>query len=101
MGFIKNHINPTRNGDMNMLPLVEGFDVPAESTDQYDDIWRAFYSALGDMTKKQQQVMKDLYIEGHTLQNVADMMGIDEVNVRKLRDRATAHIRKKLSKPTA
>jgi RNA polymerase sigma factor (sigma-70 family) len=101
MGFIKNHINPTRNGDMNMLPLVEGFDVPAESTDQYDDIWRAFYSALGDMTKKQQQVMKLLYIEGHTQQNAADILGVKQQSLEGIRNKAVRHIRKRLGETVA
>ena len=100
MGFIKNHINPTRNGDMNMLPLVEGFDVPAESTDQYDDIWRAFYSTLGNMTKKQQQVMKLLFIDGQTQQNAADIMGVSRESLRDFRDGAVRHIRKKLNDPS-
>jgi RNA polymerase sigma factor (sigma-70 family) len=96
MGYIKNHINPERNGTMNQLPLVQGFDIPVESNDRYDDIWRAFYQAMDHMTAKQRQVMKLLYIEGHTLQNVADIMGIERQPAERLRDRAVVHVRKKL-----
>lgn len=96
MGYIKNHINPTRNGDMNMLPLVAGFDEPAPDTRVHEDVWHAFYRALEHMTRKQQQVMKGLYIEGHSLQNVADIMGIAKPTAQDLQRRAMVHVRKKL-----
>lgn len=94
MGYIKNHQNPERNGTMNQVP---GFDLenrPANNGSDYD-FKDAVFSAMDNMTKKQRKVV-NLILEGHTLQNVADLMGTTKQTVQEHRDKALQHVRRYL-----
>ena len=94
MGYIKNHQNPERNGTMNVVP---GFDLenrPANNGSDYD-FKDAVFSAMDHMTKKQRKVI-NLLLEGHTEQNVADMMGISQQGLNLLKTRALQHVKRHL-----
>jgi RNA polymerase sigma factor (sigma-70 family) len=98
MGYIKNHINPERNGEMNMVE-----DVFYQDGKYYEDprakrseVMDALYKTLPHMTDKQQRVMKMLYIEGHTMEITAEIMGIRIPTVQTHRDRALQLVKDQL-----
>lgn len=98
MGYIKNHINPERNGEMNMVE-----DVFYQDGKYYEDprakrseVMDALYKALPHMTDKQQRVMKMLYIEGHTMEIAAKIMGGTKQNIMYHRDRALQLVKDQL-----
>ena len=96
MGEIKKSMDPTRNGTMNMVEMhEEHFNIAGEDN-SVSEVMGVMLTTLETLTKKQRQVMKGLYIEGHTMQNMADVMGINRKNVMTLRDRALGHMKKKL-----
>lgn len=98
MGYIKNHINPERNGEMNMVE-----DVFYQDGKYYEDprakrseVMDALYKTLPHMTDKQQRVMKMLYIEGHTQEVASKILGINIRNVERMRDRALKLVKDQL-----
>lgn len=97
MGYIKNFQNPERQGLMNMVEMhEEHFNVAGEESDM-SEVMDAMLTTLETLTKKQRQVMIGMYIEGHTQQNMADIMGIDRTTVREHRDAAIKRIRMKIN----
>jgi len=95
MGYIKNFINPERNGEMNLLQVSLSDDGMAMASNygQRSEVMDALYRALERMTDKQQRVMKMLYIEGHTQEITAEILGLAPSSVRGLRDRALQMVR--------
>ncbi len=96
MGEIKKSMDPTRNGTMNMVEMhEEHFNIAGEDN-SVSEVMDVLLTTLEELTKKQQQVMKGLYIEGHTMQNMADIMGITPQAVNNLKHKALGHMKKKL-----
>ena len=95
MGYIKNHQNPHRSGEMYLTYGIDLEDRTATTEREYSDVNNAVLSALPSMTKKQQTVVKML-LDGHTEQNIADKMGIHRSSVQDLKRRAIQHVRRHL-----
>lgn len=95
MGYIKNHQNPERNGEMNMVQGIDLEQRTAAKEREFGDLKDAVFSAMDHMTKKQRKVI-NLLLEGHTEQNVADMLGISQQKLNALKMRALQHVKKYL-----
>ena len=97
-GYLKNFLNPERNGKMNMVELTGGVVEEMTTDDVVDnDMKTVLYGAMEALTPKQKFVMEMVYIEGHTQEEVAEMMGIDIRRVQRLIERATVALRKQLA----
>ena len=97
-GYLKNFLNPERNGKMNMVELAGGVVEEMTTDDVVDnDMKTVVYGAMEALTPKQKFVMEMVYIEGHTQEEVAEMMGINRIGVQQLVSRATVALRKQLA----
>lgn len=96
MGYIKNFQNPERQGLMNIVEMHEEHFNMAGEDNSVSEVMDVLLTTLETLTKKQQQVMKGMYIEGHTMQNMADVMGITPQAVNNLKHKALGHMKKKL-----
>ena len=97
-GYLKNFLNPERNGKMNMVELTGGVVEEMTTDDVVDnDMKTVLYGAMEALTPKQKFVMEMVYIEGHTQEEVAEMMGINRIGVQQLVSRATVALRKQLA----
>lgn len=98
MGYIKNFINPERNGEMDLLQVSLSDDglAMASNYGQRSEVVDALYRALPNMTDKQQRVMKMLYIEGHTMEITASILGGTKQNIMYHRDRALQLVKDQL-----
>lgn len=97
-GYLKNYLNPERNGKMNMVEFSGGVtDEMLSDTVEDNDLKTVLYGAMETLTPKQKFAMEMVYFEGHTQEEVAQMMGIIQQSVVTLLDRATVALRKQLS----
>ena len=97
-GYLKDFLNPAKNGRMNMVELTGGVVEEMTTTDVEDnDMKTVVYGAMESLTPKQKFVMEMVYIEGHTQDEVAEMMGINRIGVQQLVSRATVALRKQLA----
>ena len=97
MGAIKNLQDPTRNGTMNIVSMHQEYFENTRGEDKsVSEVMDAMLTTLDTLTKKQRQVMKGLYIEGHTMQNMADIMGVTPPAINNLKNKAIVQIKKKL-----
>lgn len=97
-GYLKNFLNPERNGKMNMVELSGGVVEEMTTEDVVDnDMKTVIYGAMESLTPKQKFVMEMVYIEGYTQEEVAEMLSITQEGVAKLVARATVALRKQLS----
>jgi RNA polymerase sigma factor (sigma-70 family) len=98
MGYIKDHLNPMRNGEMNMVNnfIPDGEDTTADTPEQ-NDVKLRLYGAIEMLTDKQKFVVEMVGLKGHTQDEVADLLGISQKNVKLLLDRATVALRKHLT----
>ena len=98
MGYIKQHLNPVRNGTMNTT--ISGFIPDGEdltsNTPEENDMKLRLYGAIEMLTDKQKFVVEMVGLKGYTETEVAEMMGIAQKNVHVLLDRATVALRKHL-----
>ena len=98
MGYIKNFQNPSRQGLMNMVEMhEEHFNIAGEDN-SVSEVMDVMLTTLETLTKKQRQVMRGLYIEGHTMQNMADIMGITKQTVNEHQQAAIKRMKIKLDK---
>jgi RNA polymerase sigma factor (sigma-70 family) len=96
-GYLKNYLNPERNGKMNMVELSSGVVEEMTTVDVEDnDMKTVLYGAMEALTPKQKFVMEMVYIEGHTQEEVAEMLSITQEGVAKLVGRSTVALRKQL-----
>lgn len=98
MGYLKNHLNPERNGTMNTTIsafIPDGEDLISDSPEE-NDMKLRLYGAIEMLTDKQKFVVEMVSLMGHTEAEVAEMMGIAQKNVHVLLDRATVALRKHL-----
>ena len=97
-GYLKNFLNPERNGKMNMVELTGGVVEEMTTDDVVDnDMKTVLYGAMEALTPKQKFVMEMVYIEGYTQPEVSKMMGATTHTVRELVARATVALRKQLA----
>jgi len=97
-GYLKNYLNPERNGKMNVVELSGGVLEEMTTTDTEDnDLKTVVYGAMNSLTPKQRFVMEMVYTEGYTQPEVAKMMNATTHTVRELVARATVALRKQLS----
>ena len=97
-GYLKDFLNPAKNGRMNMVELTGGVVEEMTTTDVEDnDMKTVVYGAMESLTPKQKFVMEMVYVEGHTQEEVAEMMGINRIGVQQLVSRATVALRKQLA----
>lgn len=97
-GYLKNFLNPERNGKMNMVDLASGVVEEMTTEDVVDnDMKTVLYGAMESLTPKQKFVMEMVYIEGYTQPEVSKMLGATTHTVRELVARATVALRKQLS----
>ena len=97
MGYIKNHLNPERNGNMNMLNtfIPDGEDLISDTPEE-NDVKLRLYGAIEMLTDKQKFVVERVCLEGHTQEEVAEMLDVTQVAVKLTLDRATVALRKHL-----
>lgn len=96
-GYLKNFLNPERNGKMNMVELTGGVVEEMTTEDVVDnDMKTVLYGAMEALTPKQKFVMEMVYIEGYTQEQVSKMMEITREGVKLLVLRATVALRKQL-----
>lgn len=98
MGEIKKSMDPTRNGTMNMVEMHEEHFNIAGDDNSVSEVMDVMLTTLDTLTKKQQQVMKGLYVTGYTEDNMAKIMDVDRSTVRVHRDRAIKRMKIKLNK---
>jgi len=80
-----------------MVELSGGVVEEMTTEDVVDnDMKTVIYGAMESLTPKQKFVMEMVYIEGHTQQEVSEMMGIERIGVQQLVSRATVALRKQL-----
>jgi RNA polymerase sigma factor (sigma-70 family) len=97
MGYIKNFQNPSRQGLMNMVEMhEEHFNIAGEDN-SISEVMDVMLTTLEELTKKQRQVMKGMYIDGHTMQNMADLMDVTPQAINNLKHKAISQMKKKLS----
>lgn len=97
-GYLKNYLNPERNGKMNMVELSGGvMEEMLSSTVEDNDLKTVLYGAMEALTPKQQYAIERVYVQGHTQQEVAQMMGVTQEGVAKLVSRGTVALRKQLA----
>lgn len=98
MGYIKNHLNPERNGNMMMLNafVPDGEDLDY-STPEENDTKLRLYGAIEMLTDKQKFVVEMVGLRGHTQEEVADMLNVTQVAIKLTMDRATVALRKHLT----
>ena len=100
-GYIKNFINPERNGLMNMVEMSEGFldDLQADEYTldvEEDNLNMVLYGAIEELTAKQKFAVEMVHIQGHTQEQVSNMMEIAPRRVRDLLERANKALKKSL-----
>ena len=97
-GYLKNFLNPERNGKMNMVELAGGVVEEMTTDDVVDnDMKTVVYGAMEALTPKQKFVMEMVYIEGYTQDQVSKVMEIDRGTVANIVIRATVALRKQLA----
>lgn len=97
-GYLKDFLNPAKNGRMNMVDLAGGVVEEMTTEDVEDnDMKTVLYGAMESLTTKQKFVMEKVYIEGYTQEEVARMMGVIQQSVVTLINRATVALRKQLA----
>ena len=97
MGYLKNHLNPERNGNMNTLNtfIPDGEDLVSDTPEE-NDMKLRLYGAIEMLTDKQKFVVEQVCLEGYTQEQVSDMLGVTQVAVKLTLDRATVALRKHL-----
>lgn len=100
-GYVKNFLNPERNGLMNMVEMSEGFldDRQADTSSvdvEQDNLNTVLYGAIEDLTKKQKFAVEMIHLQGHTQAQVSKMMDIAPRRVRDLLQRADKALKKSL-----
>lgn len=97
-GYLKNFLNPERNGKMNMVELTGGVVEEMTADDVVDnDMKTVLYGAMEALTPKQKFVMEMVYIEGYTQEQVSNVLEIDRGTVANIVIRATVALRKQLA----
>ena len=98
MGYLKNHLNPERNGTMNTTVdafIPDGADLISDTPEE-NDMKLRLYGAIEMLTDKQKFVVEQVCLEGYTQEQVSDMLGVTQVAVKLTLDRATVALRKHL-----
>ena len=98
MGYLKNHLNPERNGTMNTTIsafIPDGEDLISDSPEE-NDMKLRLYGAIELLTDKQKFVVEMVGLKGYTQEQVAEMLDVTQVAVKLTMDRATVALRKHL-----
>ena len=97
-GELLKYKNPERNGTMNIVGDADTFMYYiGDSRDAEKELMVSrMYEAFELLTPKQRYVMRGLYVYGRTQQDIADSMGVEQVAVHYISERATVAIRKHL-----
>lgn len=95
-GYIRNAQNSRRNGTHDTLQLDDTFLESDEDSAERKLMIGMVYGAFDILTPKQKFVMEGLYIHGHTLEALADKLGVTFQSVHDIEGRATVAIRKHL-----
>lgn len=97
-GYLKNYLNPERNGKMNMVEFSGGVtEEMLSDTVEDNDLKTVLYGAMEELTPKQKFVMEMVYFEGHTQEEVSEMMGLTRGTVANIQIRASVALRKQLA----
>lgn len=98
MGYVKNHLNPERNGEMNttLNNFIPDSEDLTRLTPEENDMILRLYGAIEMLTDKQKFVIERWAIEGYTQWEVADMLGITQQAVDLIMNRATVALRRHL-----
>lgn len=100
-GYVKNFINPERNGLMNIIEAKYGVldnmnaDINVLSVED-DNLNTVLYGAIEDLTLKQKFAVEMFHLQGHTQAQVAKMLETDARAVRRLLKRASDTLKKTL-----
>jgi RNA polymerase sigma factor (sigma-70 family) len=94
MGYLKNYLNPERNGTLHTTNtfLPDGADLISDTPEENDMKLRV-YGALETLTPKQKFVVEMVSLKGYKKVEVAEMLDITPQNVGKIMDRAIVAIR--------
>jgi len=98
MGYLKNYLNPERNGTLHTTNtfLPDGEDLISDTPEE-NDMKLRLYGAIEMLTDKQKFVVEMVGLEGYTQEEVADMLGVTQQAVDLTMDRATVALRKHLA----
>lgn len=100
-GYVKNFINPERNGMLNMVEMEFGYlegmneDTAGISVED-DNLNTVLYGAIEELTPKQKFAVEMFHLQGHTQAQVAKMLETDARAVRRLLERASTTLKKTL-----
>ena len=98
IGYVKNYMNPERNGSMNTSLQLLSSDTEDLGVDtaEENNAKTVLYGAVEKLTPKQKFVIEMVYFEGYTQEQVANVLDITQEGVAKLVARATVALRKQL-----
>jgi len=97
MGYLKNYLNPERNGTLHTTNtfVPDGEDLVSDTPEE-NDMKLRLYGAIEMLTDKQKFVVEMVSLKGYKKVEVAEMLDITPQNVGKILDRATVAIRRHL-----
>ena len=101
-GYLKNFLNPERNGMMNQSELEFGYSEELHGGGMGDDVEDhdrklIILGAIETLTKKQKYAVERHYFEGWSQDSIAEDMNISQVGVLQLLKRATETMKKELN----
>lgn len=98
MGYVKNHLNPERNGEMNttLNNFIPDSEDLTRLTPEENDMKLRLYGAIEMLTDKQKFVVQRVALEGYTQEQVAEMLGVTRIAVLQIMERATVALRRHL-----
>ena len=96
-GYIMDHVNPTKNGDMNIVKGVWDEAVATYAPEvEIPEHMELLAKMLPEFTIKERTIMVGLYIYGYTERSMAKQLGCDQRTIRWYKDKAVKKMKGKL-----
>jgi RNA polymerase sigma factor (sigma-70 family) len=80
------------NGDMRMMDMIAAPEAEEQLHEQ-GDVMELMNAALAELPERDRQILKDLYIEGKTLREIGESLGITHQGVFQIRERSLNKLR--------
>jgi RNA polymerase sigma factor (sigma-70 family) len=102
IGYLKNYLNPERNGMMNISvqAMWEVDNASVNSGVSESDKRLILSGAVEQLTKRQKFVIDQIYRVGHTQQTLAKRLGVSQQAVSRTHDRAIVSLRQHIENIT-